>query len=273
MAEANYRAVSQANPQWGELAVLPWDSEIFGFPVADYRVAEVAAFSHEATAIARALQNWAAENEVELIGCSVSALEKQWRAVLPRVGFLYVDSTFTYTITRPTGAKFPRPLPAPWLATREHQPLIEAIAERAFNVGRYHADPFFPVELANRRYRRWLANTFDELSDASRIYVIGEPDAPTGFTTAKIEGAFARLPFGATDPSVHGTPAGYALFLGLVDDLRRAGVRRVQSKLSAGNTPMINLAAFGGARFSDPQLVYHWHAANAPHLAPRRLVE
>jgi hypothetical protein len=81
-----------------------------------------------------------------------------------------------------------------------------------------------------------------------------------------LHGSQAYLPFGAADSSVQGTTAGYALFLGLIEDLAKGGIRRVQSKLSAANTAMMNLAAFGGARFSDPQLVFHWHAPNAPHL-------
>lgn len=266
MPHAEYRNLSETNPDWGRIAVLPWDSDIFGFAVADYQPGDGFATAADARDAQRALHQWSTENSVELVSCSVPALDRRWRALLPAAGFYYVDSIFNFTITRPKDAKFRRPLPLPWLATAADQAAVEAVAERSFHTGRYHADPFFPAELANLRFRRWLANIFAELSDTTRVYLIGPRDAPTGFTAAVIYGIEASLPFGATDPSVHGTTAGYALFLGLVQDLGRLGVRRVVSKTSAVNTQMMNLAAYGGARFSQPHLVFHWHAPNAAHL-------
>jgi hypothetical protein len=152
------------------------------------------------------------------------------------------------------------------LATPADQESVEQIAEQAFNAGRYHVDARFPRALANLRFRRWLGRAFAEAGPDSRIYVIGESGALKAFTHSTVEGDRAYITIGGAVVDLQGHGAGAAIFLGTVEALRDSGIRRAQSKLSASNTPMMNLAAYAGSRFSDPQDVFHWHAADAPHL-------
>ena len=265
MSEPEYQPLSPKTPAWGEVAVLPWDSEIFGFPVATYRASDASAISRNLPDVRDALKKWAVGNNVELIGCSLSATEPIWRLCLPRLGFLYVDSTLTYTQPKLHRAKFRRSY-AVRLAVMEDQQAVERIAEQAFNAGRYHADPFFPRALANLRFRRWLEKAFLSLSSASRIYVTGESGTVTAFTHSNVEGDRAYITIGGADVALQGRGTGAAVFLGTLEALRDSGVRRAESKLSAGNTAMMNLTAYAGCRFSDPLNVFHWHAGDAPHL-------
>ena len=265
MSEPNYQPLSAEKPDWGEISLLSWDSGVFGFPVANYKPGQPSAVLKDLTEIGRALKNWARENGVELIGCSISATEPMWRLSLPRLGFLFVDSTLTYTQPKLHRAKFPRSY-AVRLATMEDRQSVERIAEQAFNVGRYHADPFFPTALANLRFRRWLEKAFASLGPSSRIYVTGESGAVTAFTHSNVEGDRAYITIGGADVAFQGRGAGAAVFLGTLEALRDSGVRRAQSKLSASNTAMMNLTAYAGCRFSNPEHAYHWHAPDARHL-------
>src|SRR5437588_13114423 len=108
MTEPHYQPLSAKKPDWGEVAVLPWDSEVFGFPVATYRATDAPSISRKLPDVREALESWAAANGVELIGCSLSATEALWRFCLPRVGFLYVDSTLIYSLPKLQRTKFPR---------------------------------------------------------------------------------------------------------------------------------------------------------------------
>ena len=265
MSEPEYQPLSLETPAWGEIAISLWDSEVFGFPVAMYRATDAFSINRNLPDVRKALERWAAENEVELIGCSPSATEPLWRLCMPRLGFLYVDSTLTYTQPKLHRAKFPRSY-AVRLAAIEDQPAVERIAEQAFNVGRFHADPFFPRSLANLRFRRWLEKAFLSLSSSSRIYVTGELGAVTAFTHSNVEGDRAYITIGGADAAFQGRGAGAAVFLGTLEALRDSGVRRAQSKLSATNTAMMNLTAYAGCRFSNPEHVYHWHAPQARYL-------
>jgi hypothetical protein len=265
MSETNYQPLSAEKPDWGEISLLSWDSEVFGFPVANYKPGQPSAVLKDLTEIGRALKNWARENGVELIGCSISTTEPMWRLSLPRLGFLFVDTTLTYTMPRLQRAKFPRSHVVR-MATLEDQASVERIAEHVFHAGRYHADPLFPRALANLRFRRWLEKAFASLGPASRVYVTSGPGPVTAFTHSKVEGDYAYITIGGAEPELQASGGGAAFFFGTLEALRDSGVRRAQSKLSASNTPMLNLAAYAGSRFSEPEHAYHWHAPDARHL-------
>lgn len=267
MFEATYQnLLSDAEPAWGRVAVLPWDTEIFGFAVADYKPGEIGSMFKNPHDVQQRLHGWAEENAVELIGCSVTANQPKWRTLLPRLGFTYVDSTLTYTLAKLQTVKFPRKHVPVRLATLADQAAVERICEIGFRAGRYHADARFPLQLANVRYRKWLANEFVSLGESNRIYVAGEVGAAIGFTHVRVNGGEASITIGGADPAVQSSVLPFAVFIGTLEALRDSGVRRAQSKLSAGNTPMLNLAAYAGSRFSEPEAVFHWHAPNAPHL-------
>ncbi len=260
MFKASYENLSADGSEWGTIAVLPWDSDIFGFAVADWKVGDLRVVFQDHSAVAARLTSWANDHRVELISCSVSSAESRWRALLPRIGFAYVDSTLTYTLTKLQIAQFARKHVPVRLATVDDQPAVERICEIGFRAGRYHADPLFPLALANARYRRWLANEFNSLGEENRIYVAGEIGAAIGFTHVRVNGTEAYITIGGADPEVQSSVLPFAVFIGTLEALRDSGVRRAQSKLSAGNTPMLNLAAYAGSRFSEPEMVFHWHA-------------
>lgn len=266
MFEAQYEHLSQASPDRGRAAVLPWDAEIFGFPVGDYKPGDIRALFAAHTEVAQHLNDWAAKKNVELIACSVPAGERRWRVLLPTIGFTYVDATLTYTVAKLQAARFPRKHVPVRLATPADQPAVERICETGFRAGRYHADARFPLALANARYRRWVGKEFDSLGEANRIYVVGEVGAVTCFTHVRVSGDEAYITIGGADPAVQSSVLPFAVFIGTLEALRDSGVRRAQSKLSAGNTPMLNLAAYAGSRFSEPETIFHWHAPDAPHL-------
>lgn len=266
MFTARYENLSDEFPQWGTAALLPWDGEIFGFAVADFKPGDLRALFDHRDAVTACLTSWASQHGVELIGCAVSSAEARWRTLLPRIGFAYVDSTVTYTLPKLQTARFPRKHVPVRLATTADRPAVERICEIGFRAGRYHADALFPLMLANARYRRWLGNEFDSLGEANRIYVAGELGAAIGFTHVRVNGTEAYITIGGADPAVQSSVLPFGVFIGTLEALRDSGVRRAQSKLSAGNTPMLNLASYAGSRFSEPEMVFHWHRANSPHL-------
>jgi hypothetical protein len=270
MFEASYHNLSDEYPGWGTVAILPWDSEIFGFPVADFKAGDIAVLIERRSDVQRRLEEWAEANAVELIGCSVAAVEARWKTILPQLGFAYVDSTLVYTLPRLHRAKFPRSHPVR-LAVADDREAIERIAAQVFNAGRYHADPRFPRELANARFRAWVARAFDSLSAENRVYVNSVPGSATGFLHATVNGDQAQLTIGAGDFSIQGTSTSTLVFFGFLEALRDSGVRRARSKLSSANMPILNLTAYAGARYSAPEYVFHWHAPGAVHLNDENL--
>ncbi|MDE3088114.1 MAG: hypothetical protein KGJ80_01855 [Chloroflexota bacterium] len=269
MFEATYQPLSSEHPDWGQVAVLPWDMEIFGFPVGDLKLGDPRSIVANRTAFAKALGDWARRNQVELVSCAIAAGDTPLVAWVQGVGFSYVDSTVQIIQARIQKTDFAVPRVKSRCAEPGDEPAVERIAEHAFRSGRYHADPLFPRDLSERRYRHWVRNAFSTLSPENAVYVMGEPGNVKGFSHIQTTGDSGYVTIIAVDKDLQGGMAGYDLCLGLMVEWKRAKLRKVVGKTSAANMAMLNMALNFGFRLANPQVVLHWHAPNAPHLIPR----
>lgn len=266
MFEASYQDLSPDRPEWGRVAILPWDQEIFGFPVGDYQAGDVRQIAGSREEFQATLSGWAERFGVELVGSSVAADDVLWCTLLPELGFAFVDYTLKIAQPRlqawvPTAAKLPVRLAQPVDKTS-----VELIAQHAFRAGRYHRDPRFPRSLSDLRYKHWLGNTFSASSPFSRLYVTGDEGKATSFFHVNLSDDEAYITIIAVAPEKQGGRTSVDLCTGVLIDLKSMGIRRMSSKISAMNSGVMNLAVFFGWRFSDPQSVFHWHSRNAPHL-------
>jgi hypothetical protein len=152
------------------------------------------------------------------------------------------------------------------LATVDDHPQIEAIAQQTFRHGRYKADPCFPMELADRRYRHWVRNACASTNPADRVYVVGKPGNVKGFFQLRIVEDRAEIGIMGVTEAAKGSTAGLQLMSGTQLELKALGVRWITAKLSAGNPRIMNMVAHFGWRFRNAQATFHWHAPGAPHL-------
>ncbi len=120
-------------------------------------------------------------------------------------------------------------------------------------------DPRFPSELAGRRYRQWATNALTGNNPGERLYVMGEPGDVQGFYHVTVDESVSDLLLAAVAPELQGTMLGFDLYLAVLHTLKGLGVRRVVSTISGKNTPVINVYSMLGFRFSEPEVIYHWH--------------
>ena len=139
-------------------------------------------------------------------------------------------------------------------------PQIEEIAGHTFHHGRYNADPRFPLDLADRRYRHWVRNACTSTNPADRVYVVGAPGNVKGFFQLRLVEDRAEVGIMGVTETAKGTPAALDLMIGMHLDLKARGTRWLTAKISAGNTRVINLVSHFGYRFRDAQATFHWHA-------------
>jgi L-amino acid N-acyltransferase YncA len=194
----------------------------------------------------------------------VSTDQRSGLASLSLLGFAFVDYSLQMTLTRAN--KLPPIRATLRLAQPDDQPAIEGIAEGAFESGRYHADARFPVHLANLRYRHWIRNAFAAHNDQTRIYVLGQPETVIGFMHVAVDGDHADLRLGAVDRSAHLGIAGFNLYAGVIAALKAENIKYITAKISAANTPVLNLYTALGFQASKPEAVFHWHSPLAAHL-------
>lgn len=267
MAEVAAEPLDPSRPEWGTVYVVPWDTDTFGFPVGTYTPGEPEAIGSELRAIGERLRTWAAAQAVELVSCTVPADDRAWRTLMPALDFTCVEQTLGLTFRIQTYQAEPPARPVR-LATVDDHAQIEEIAGHTFHHGRYSADPRFPLDLADRRYRHWVRNACTSTSPADLVYVVGAPGNVKGFFQLRLAEDRAEVGIMGVTATAKGTPAAFDLMTGMHLDLKARGTRWLTAKISAGNTRVINLVSHFGYRFRDAQATCHWHADHAPHLLP-----
>jgi hypothetical protein len=248
---------------WGEITLLPWDEAIFGFPVAELRPAA----APSAECLPEALRRFCERTGAELISARAAGADTATQALLSAAGFIPVEFSLLAQIPRLIAARLPRPRLTLRRAEPADREAILRIAGSAFAFGRYHGDPRFPRELANRRYVRWVETALDGVPD-DYVFAAGPAGAPIGFMDAVIRDGRADLRLGAVDPAGELGFAGVALYTETLREAAAMGAASVSARIAAANTRVLNLCAMLGFQFSGPELIFHWHAPRAAHLLP-----
>jgi hypothetical protein len=268
MPEVPVESLDAGRPEWGTVYVVPWDTDIFGFPVAVWQPADVDAIAGDVKSFCRRFETWAAAHRVELVACTVVADDRRWQALLPDLGFSLVEQTVRIRL-RLQAFDAPAPSTPVRLAARDDAQAVEDIAGHAFRHGRYVADPRFPRALTDARYERWIRGTLRSTDPRDRVYVLGRPGAVKGFFQLRIHEDRAEVGIIAVPKVLQGSRAGRDLVVGTQLALKADGVRWITSKVAAANVALINLVASLGYRFRQPEATFHWHAPGAPHLLPK----
>lgn len=246
---------------WAEAELLPWDEAAFGFPVARL-VTKGDAPRDETSGVEASLRHWTLQSGVRVVGANVPAQALDWIDFLPRIGFTCIDLALTVSLSRL--AHRPRLVRPAALrpAVEADYPGIVKIARTAFDFGRYHRDPRFPRELADRRFAKWLERALAEPSSGQRFYVAGPPGAPGGFMFLTIKDGQADWHLAAVTRQPQQAVSGPMLFAGALDCMEAEDVRHITSRISAANTAVLNIYAALGFRCIEPEFTFHWHATN-----------
>jgi hypothetical protein len=261
--QAEYRPLSGSNPGWGSIALLPWDEAILGFPVADLRLGPEPPKAKDVPLLREALLDFCGRTRSELVSVRVAASHTALIALLLHAGFIYVDFSLLPTLPKLE----PGLLPKPRLGLRQVEPAdhdaICQICESAFHFGRYHTDPRFPRELANRRYVQWARRALSGSDPEDRVFVVGKPGNVIGFMHVALHEHNADLRLGGVVP---GSSLGFLLYAETLRAVHGLGARSVSTVISAANTQVMQVYSALGFRFSQPEVILHWHSPNAEHL-------
>ena len=258
-----YEDLCAASPGWGTISLLPWDEEIFGFPVANLELGAEPPRTQDLTGFADALAEFSTKTKAQLISTHAPGDDLSAMAWLVKAGFSPVEFSLTATLTRLQSAKLPSsPLPLRKAVPEDLESLC-AIAGTAFQFGRYHTDPRFPRELANARYVHWIRSAVESANADDHVFVLEQRGAVAGFMDVVISEGRADLRLGAVDPSISaGFPgAGLSLYFGSVQAAKELGAKSISTKFAAANTRVLNVFSAMGFRFSKPEVVLHWHSA------------
>jgi GNAT superfamily N-acetyltransferase len=268
MLTPQHELLSAEHFEWGRVAVLPWDSEHFGFGVGDYLPGDARAVASDRAGFGAAFDGWASRHGVELVAARAEPKDSLWRLLLSDLGFQFIDCSLFLELQGLSARTFPSPRHPTRLAVPEDHEAIVRMAEDAFRLDRYHADPRFPGRLAELRHRRWMQWLLSSTHPGSRTHVIGEPGRPSAFVNVVLENANLDMILTAVDPTQHARGIGTSLFAGMLAAMRNEGAERATGKVYSANGAILNILSHLGFRLTRSLAVFHWHAAEAPHLVP-----
>ncbi|MCE0483101.1 MAG: hypothetical protein LV479_02555 [Methylacidiphilales bacterium] len=248
------------NEKDGELTVLMMDTEIFGFPVAEW------ALPMEANRVVPAWSRFlprADELQIRLVSCRVPAHNSELLAAVQKAGFRVVDCMVSLGLRNVQRTPLdPVPLPLREAENRDLEEL-EAIAGKAFQTGRYHLDPLFPRALADKRYAVWVRNALTGRMPGS-VLVVEHEDTIAGFLVQKIDGDHCQGQLACVNPKFKHTIVMHSLLAAHTAWLQPRGIRKTTGRISIGLMQAINLNLVLHSELRQAEYVLHWHSIHYP---------
>lgn len=262
--QPEYDFLSAEWPDWGKIALLPWDEKIFGFPVADFQLGPNPPRTQDIHLYAKALEDFSGRTKAQLVSTHAQGDDMATIARLVKAGFSPVEFSLVATLPKLQSVKLPPHQVALRKALPQDHASICQIAGTAFQFGRYHTDPQFPRELANARYIHWIRNALSGSNPDNFVLVLGEPGEVIGFMDIVVRDGRADLRLGAVDPgkNLGFSGAGFSLYLESVRAILKLGAKSVTTKIASANTRVLNVFSMLGFRFSKPEAVLHWHPSS-----------
>ena len=98
--QAEYSFLSAESPGWGKIALLPWDEEIFGFPVADLQLGPDQPPAEHLHLFKEALEKFSAKTNAQLVSAHARGDDMASMAFIEKAGFSLVDFSLLATTSR-----------------------------------------------------------------------------------------------------------------------------------------------------------------------------
>ena len=246
--------------------LVPWDTEIFGKPVAQISTVRVIE-PRQAALDYRAFADWCAQQRIELCSCRVPADRLADSMFLEERGFRFIELNYLPQLTdlqarRPSGVSGLRVVPA----DASNRDELADMAAQVFRFGRLHQDPRVAPELGDRRYRAWMTNAFSHprqhvlkcIQDRTIVaFFVLESPQPNHCFWSLIGLA----------PGLQGKGLGKQVWNAVLDHHREQGVEVVSTSISSLNVAVLNLYVSLGFRFPQPSITLQWRPVGTAVLS------
>lgn len=238
-----------------ECFLVPWDTEIFGFPVAQIGRLELGESADPGT-ILREFDAWCAGQRVRLVSCRLDHTRLRESMALEDVGFRFVEMVHEPRLEPIDHVAAPDRLLQISKAVEDDLAAIGDLAHAAFTTGRFLLDWRLPPELSRRRYAAWVRNSFgDPAHEVLKATVDGEL---VGFFIVETRGdGSVYWHLTAIAPRWQGKGMGMSLWRAMLLRHRADGATSVSTTISGHNPPAINLYARLGFKFGAAQMTFH----------------
>jgi GNAT superfamily N-acetyltransferase len=236
-------------------SIVPWDSQVFGFPVAQVDRIEVADVAG-ASAAYHLFEQWRDRLAVRMVTCRLDHFALRESMFLEACGFRFVELVYRPSLCL-DHTDFPESELVIEPALPADVPEIEAIAGYAFSTGRYLLDWRLNPVHSHLRYRNWVRSSAasanqEVLKGSLRGEIIGF------FIIEKRADQSVYWHLTAMAKQWQSQGLGKRLWQAFAMRARRDGATRIETTISGHNLPVMNLYARLGFCFDAAQLTLHW---------------
>jgi len=235
----------------------PWDTECFGFPVAQIDILNCRKSINSSGAMQPFL-HWLNVHSIRLVSCRLPYDCLVEAMLLENFGFRFVETVLhPYLELRNNefqnegGITIETAVPADIAA-------LETIATTAFKHGRIHADLRLGPALGNLRYGRWVKNSLSHPSQRL-LKVINHEGRIVGlFITEAYSDQSVYWHLTAISAECSGLGYGWRAWRAMLAHHTHENMCSVRTTITAGNVPVLNLYSKLGFRFLPPEITFHW---------------
>lgn len=237
-------------------SVVPWDTESFGFTVAQIDVLDVGDGT-EAEALLGDFRGWCADAGVRLASCRLDHLQLRESMAIEEAGFRFVEMVYRPRLDLRDASPAPVRVIEVQPAAPSDLDAITAIAYSAFATGRYLLDWRVDPVLGKSRYAAWVRRGVDRPGHTVLKVVIDGEIAGFFLVESRPDGS-VYWHLTALAPSWQGRGIGLPLWQSMVLRHRQAGMTSIETVISGHNLAALNLYARAGFSFPSAQMTFHW---------------
>lgn len=239
-----------------QAALVSWDTDIFGFPVAQIQKLEIIDLL-SATEEYQTFQRWLDVNKIRVASCRLPHDRLQESMFLESKGFRFIEMVLHPKIEKLQSLDIAQDNLVITPAFESDLPMMCSIAERAFSHERYHIDPRLDPRWGDLRYSRWVKNSLNH-SRQQLLKVMDSEHIVALFIIEFVEHKSVYWHLTAISPKWQGQGYGYRVWRAMLRHHQAEGQDCVITTISARNFTVLNLYAKLDFRFLPPEMTFHW---------------
>lgn len=236
--------------------LVPWDSRIFGFAVAQISRVDLGDVGTPSSGLFGSFEAWCSEHDVRLVSCRLDHARLRESMELEAHGFRFVEMVYEPRLVALDSVAAPRHAVEVTDATTDDLAAIEAVASAAFTTGRYLLDRRLAPELSNRRYAAWVRSAF--AAPPQQILKAEVAGELAGFFIVEHRpDSSVYWHLTAIAPGWQGKGIGLSLWQTMLRRHAAEGATLVETTISGHNLAALNLYGRLGFSFSGAQMTFH----------------
>lgn len=238
------------------IGMVPWDSDVFGFPVAQVETIRV---FDAVSAIAdfQLAWEWLNRHGVRMVSCRLPHDKLEESFLLEREGFKFIEMVLHPQMESLRAFEFEDDELSVSPAEPSDLPVLIAIAESAFGSERFHVDPRVDTGRADARYGNWVSSCLAHPKQVL-LKVMSGDEIVALFVVEILNLGTAYWHLTAVAPNMQGKGFGRRAWRAMMRHHKLQKVESIKTTISARNSRVLNLYARLGFRFGSPETTFHF---------------